>query len=148
MHARLRGPKSWITLYKTLNKTWVPLLSRWNSRNTPWYEYKIAAFTVSEKSSNTTQNTLSISWNIHEKLTVSWVDLQCVIVVFPDHTHNLTTRTCNLIHVFEPRHEVSNNAVCTNSKVSDQHAHARSLIRAFASRLNILRLSSYGLNII
>ena len=38
----------------------------------------------------------------------------------------------------EPRHEISKNAVCATSKVSDQPAHTRSLIRALASRLNIL----------
>ena len=38
----------------------------------------------------------------------------------------------------EPVHEISNNEVCTNSKASDQPAHTRSLIRAFASRLSIL----------
>ena len=37
-----------------------------------------------------------------------------------------------------PRHEISNNVVCATSKGSDQPAHTRSLIRAFASRLNIL----------
>ena len=31
--------------------------------------------------------------------------------------------------------EISNNVVCATSKVSDQPAHMRSLIRAFASRL-------------
>ena len=30
------------------------------------------------------------------------------------------------------------NVVCTTNKASDQPAHTRSLIRAFASRLNIL----------
>ena len=44
---------------------------------------------------------------------------------------------------YEPRHEISNNVVCATSKVSDQPAHTRSLIRAFASRLNILQLLSY-----
>ena len=39
---------------------------------------------------------------------------------------------------FEPRHEISHNVVCANSKASDLPAHAHSLIRAFASRLNIL----------
>ena len=34
--------------------------------------------------------------------------------------------------------EISNNVVCATSKCSDQLAHTRSLIRAFASRLNIL----------
>ena len=38
----------------------------------------------------------------------------------------------------EPVHEISNNVVCATSKASDQPAHARSLIRAFARRLNIL----------
>ena len=35
-------------------------------------------------------------------------------------------------------HEISNNVVCATSKGSEQPAHTRSLIRAFASRLNIL----------
>ena len=39
---------------------------------------------------------------------------------------------------FEPVHEISNNVVCATSKASDQPAHTRSLIRAFASRLSIL----------
>ena len=40
--------------------------------------------------------------------------------------------------LLEPVHEISNNVVCATSKVSDQPAHTRSLIRAFASRLSIL----------
>ena len=40
--------------------------------------------------------------------------------------------------IIEPRHEISNNVVCATSKGSDQPAHTRSLIRAFAIRLNIL----------
>ena len=44
---------------------------------------------------------------------------------------------------FEPRHEISTNVVCGTSKASDQPAHSRSLIRAFASRLNIIRVLSY-----
>ena len=43
----------------------------------------------------------------------------------------------------EPRHEISNNVVGATSKDSDQPVHTRSLIRAFASRLNILRMLSY-----
>ena len=39
---------------------------------------------------------------------------------------------------FEPAHEISNNLVCATSKASDQHAHTRSLIRAFASCVSIL----------
>ena len=37
-------------------------------------------------------------------LTVSWVGMQCVIVVFPDHTHLF----------FERRHEISNKVVCAS----------------------------------
>ena len=40
--------------------------------------------------------------------------------------------------IIEPRHEFSNNVVYATSKSSDQPGHTRSLIRAFASRLNIL----------
>ena len=61
-------------------------------------------------------------------LTMPRVCLQFVSVVFPDHTHLL----------FEPVHEISNNVVCATSKASDQPAHTRSLIRAFASRMSIL----------
>ena len=35
----------------------------------------------------------------------------------------------------EPRHEISKNVVCANSKASDHPAHTHSLIRAFASGL-------------
>ena len=48
----------------------------------------------------------------------------------------------------EPVHEISNNVVCVTSKASDQPAHMRSLISAFASRLSILWLLSYWLNTI
>ena len=34
----------------------------------------------------------------------------------------------------EAVHEISNNVVCTTSKASDQPAHTRSLVSAFASR--------------
>ena len=43
-----------------------------------------------------------------------------------------------IISLNEPLHEISNNVVCATSRASDQPAHMRSLIRAFASRLNIL----------
>ena len=43
-----------------------------------------------------------------------------------------------LRYTFEPVHEISNNVVCATSKASDQPAHTRSLIRAFASRWAIL----------
>ena len=36
-----------------------------------------------------------------------------------------------------PQQEICNNVVCETNKALDQPAHTRSLIRAFASRLNI-----------
>ena len=42
------------------------------------------------------------------------------------------------LNINEPQHEISNNVVCATSKASDQPAHTRSLIRAFAGRLNII----------
>ena len=39
--------------------------------------------------------------------------------------------------IFEPQHEISDNVECATSKASDQPGQTRSLIRAFASRLNI-----------
>ena len=74
-------------------------------------------------------------------LTVPRVGLQCVIVVLPDHTH-LLFEICGFLDTVEfvitPVHEISNNVACATSKASDQPAHMRSLIRAFASRLSIL----------
>ena len=40
--------------------------------------------------------------------------------------------------IIEPWHGISNNVVSATSKAADQPARTRSLIRAFASRLNIL----------
>ena len=40
--------------------------------------------------------------------------------------------------IYEPWYEISNNLFCATSKVSDQPAHMRRLIRALAGRLNIL----------
>ena len=37
----------------------------------------------------------------------------------------------------DPLHESSNNMVCATSKGSDHPAHTRSLIRAFASSINV-----------
>ena len=53
---------------------------------------------------------------------------------FAAHTHSI---------VIELWHDISNNLVCATSKASDQPAHTRSLIRAFASCLSILWLLSY-----
>ena len=76
-----------------------------------------------------------------------FVMFNCVFVFFP----------CGILHqvwylivlipdlcshsyfVIEPVHEISNNLVCATSKAaSDQLAHMRSLIRAFARRLSNL----------
>ena len=43
----------------------------------------------------------------------------------------------------EMQHEISNNVVCATSKGSDQPAHMRSLIRAFASHLIKLLTEHY-----
>ena len=51
---------------------------------------------------------------------------------------NLGTIALSITYDIEPVHEISNNVVCATSKGSDQPAHTRSLIRAFASRLSIL----------
>ena len=51
-------------------------------------------------------------------------------------------------HRYEQRHKISNNVVFATSKASDQSAHTRSLIRAFASRLSVLWLLSHWLNTI
>ena len=45
----------------------------------------------------------------------------------------------DIVLLIEPQHEIFNNFVCVTSKASDQPGHTRSLIRAFASRLNILQ---------
>ena len=47
-------------------------------------------------------------------------------------------RSKNAKIIIDPRHEISYNVVCATSKASDQPTHTRSLIRAFACRLNIL----------
>ena len=59
--------------------------------------------------------------------------------------HKISTNVTNFLvetkscqQTYEPWHGVSNNVVCATSKVSDQPAHTRSLIRAFAIRLKIL----------
>ena len=51
-------------------------------------------------------------------------------------------------YINEPVHKISNNVVCATSKASDQPAHTRSLIIAFASGLSIIWLLSYWLNTI
>ena len=61
---------------------------------------------------------------------------------FSDARWNIQYSKSNSHHkrpqIIEPWHKISNNVVCATSKGSDQPAHTRRLIRAFASRLNIL----------
>ena len=52
MHAHLRGPKSLLTLYQIINKTRFPCLADEIAEPRPDMNIKVAAFTVSEKSSN------------------------------------------------------------------------------------------------
>ena len=52
------------------------------------------------------------------------------------NTNSIPVKLDNNI-IIEPRHEIFNNLVCATSKGSDQTAHTRSLIRAFASHLNM-----------
>ena len=54
------------------------------------------------------------------------------------HIDHITINIKMCFLSYEPVHEISNNVVCAISKASDQPAHTRSLIRAFASRLSIL----------
>ena len=54
MHSRLTGPKSLITLYQIINKPDFPSLADEIAEPHPDVNIKVAAFTVSEKSSNTT----------------------------------------------------------------------------------------------
>ena len=56
---------------------------------------------------------------------------------------------CDITYsIYEPWHKISNNVVCATSKASDQPAHTRSLIIAFACCLTILWVLSYWLNIL
>ena len=53
MHARLRCSKSLFTLYQIINKPDFPCLADKIAEPHPDMNIKVAAFTVSEKSSNT-----------------------------------------------------------------------------------------------
>ena len=53
MHTRLRGSKRFLTLYQTINKTWLSFLVDEIAETRPNMNIKVAAFTVSEKSINT-----------------------------------------------------------------------------------------------
>ena len=47
--------------------------------------------------------------------------------------------------LYKPRHEISNNVVCATSIASEKPANTRSLIGAFASRMNIKLLTEHHL---
>ena len=55
-----------------------------------------------------------------------------------EHSVKIDTHSATIQNSFEPQHEISKNVVCASSKASDQPAQTHRLIRAFASRLNIL----------
>ena len=59
-------------------------------------------------------------------------------VVMPFISYHLYINMFKSLVLYEPVLEISNNVVCATSKASDQPAHTRSLIRAFASRLSVL----------
>ena len=62
----------------------------------------------------------------------------CTSALVSEQVYNFCFSTPLDYSLFEPRHEISNNVVCATSNGLDQPAHMRSLIRAFASPLNIL----------
>ena len=53
---------------------------------------------------------------------------------------NISNIRCIVTAAFdkEPRHEISSNVVHANGKGSDQPVHTHRLIRASASRLNVI----------
>ena len=61
----------------------------------------------------------------------------CISVVFLKNEYGSCLWRVQSL-TYEPVHEISNNVVCVTSKASDQPAHMRRLIRAFASPLSIL----------
>ena len=83
----------------------------------------------------TTLNKLKIYVKGHIKIfLIQHIDLKMFTHVYRTNGNELW---------YEPRHEIFNNVVCATSKGSDQPAHTRSLIRAFASHLNTLWILRY-----
>ena len=81
-----------------------------------------------------------------------WLELVCSLYMWPFlvNSHLLKSFGCVVSYEWftlntlnDPAHEISKIAVCATGKVSDQSAHTRSLIRAFASRLDIIGVLSY-----
>ena len=78
MHARLRGSKTLLTLFQILNKPDVPSLADEIAEPHPEMNIKVAAFTVSEKSSNNVVIKISIF-----KLALSLASIALVDFLFP-----------------------------------------------------------------
>ena len=105
---------------------------------------------------------IRITWQVENYFPRHILNISFLLLAMSDEMRRpveSATQICEWINVhtatpvikYEPRHEISNNVVyvvCATNKDSDQPAHTRSLIRAFAGRLNSLRLFSYWLNII
>ena len=75
----------------------------------------------------------------------TWKNTELIYEIWKRQAYSIISadldKTTGLL--FESVHEISNNVVGAISKASDQPAHMRSLIRAFACRLSILGVSSY-----
>ena len=87
----------------------------------------------SEGSDETALHAYTRRFTYHELNRLTQESLTLIVQV----NSECTDESEPLLQTYEPRHEISNNVVCATSKGSDQPAHTRSLIRAFASRLNI-----------
>ena len=74
----------------------------------------------------------------HPRSLISTFLFRCLDSVFGIKVGLNGSYKINKSTLYEPWHEISNNVVCATSKASDQPAQTRSLIRAFASRLNII----------
>ena len=83
----------------------------------------------------------SDAWTVHNTNYDAWVVNvanydACTVTDAQNKSFNVAWDVFDTI--IEPPHEISNNVVCATSKGTDQPAHMRSLIRAFASRLNFI----------
>ena len=67
---------------------------------------------------------------------IQWVVRAFSVYICDIHALEFNCVTKTQPNIIEPVHEISNNVVSATSKAPDQPAHTRSLIRAFACRLN------------
>ena len=94
------------------------------------------------------EETLSGKWMYwHDRVNSDWFDLiyfrsADICIKISLHCAELFKLDCLK---YERRHKIPNSVVCATTKTSDQPAHTRGLIRAFASHLNIIWLLSYWL---